>query len=107
MAILELAEEENAQSYPLIFDAPISDFDDTKSKDFLNSIYNLKGQKIILINNFTKADDLKEDSQAMRVLMTEFSKVKKDKAFWLCLETPYVSGDQKTLNSLIKPLKLT
>ena len=59
MAVSEMAqskEEESNNSYPLIFDAPISSFDKDKSSQFLNMLNSIPGQKIIMLKDFVSKE---------------------------------------------------
>lgn len=50
-----------ADKYPLISDAPISDFDEKKSKSFLIEAANTFGQSIIMVMDYLKNDPIRND----------------------------------------------
>ena len=61
----------------MIFDAPTSSFGETKTKDFLNLIYDTGKQRIILFYDFVGKN---KDSNLF--IKPEFNEVKRNKAFW-------------------------
>lgn len=63
-AISELASELKEESYPMIFDAPTSSFGETKSAEFLNLIFEIGNQKILLVKDFLVID---ENSQELSI----------------------------------------
>jgi DNA sulfur modification protein DndD len=97
LAISELASEFKEESFPLIFDAPISSFGETKSTQFLNLIYETDNQKILLIKDFLYTD--KETN--MLSIKKEFEKVRRNKAFWVKLERPFDTNNLKTINTQV------
>ena len=105
-AIADLASE-HQDIYPLIFDAPVSSFGTKKTKAFLNTINNIKGQKILLLKDFIIEDEDAKKSEKTNPLMLdtkEFEKVNKDKAFWVKLKRPFKDGILETLESEIVEL---
>jgi len=74
-AISELASQLREENFPLIFDAPISSFGISKSRQFLNLVYETGNQKIVLIKNFI---DLDEEEKKL-FINDEFEKVKRNK----------------------------
>ena len=96
-AISQLATEFSEESYPMIFDAPTSSFGETKTADFLNLIYETGNQKILLTKDFLNTDEVTHQLSVKK----EFSNVKRDKAFWVRLERPFVKNELKTLNTQV------
>ncbi|MBP7508992.1 MAG: AAA family ATPase [Prolixibacteraceae bacterium] len=97
LAISELAAEYSEESYPMIFDAPTSSFGETKTSQFLNLIYENTNQKILLIKDFLV---LNEKTNKLEI-KKEFSGVKRNKAFWICLERPFNKKNLSTLNTQV------
>lgn len=96
-AISALATELREESYPMIFDAPTSSFGETKSAEFLNLIHETGHQKLLLIKDFLVLDGKTKKLSVKK----EFSKVKRDKAFWIQLERPFDKKNLKTLNTQV------
>jgi DNA sulfur modification protein DndD len=94
-AISEIASETREELYPMIFDAPISSFAENKSGEFLNLLFETKGQKILLIKDFLVTDR----KNGKLTVKKEFDKVKRNKAFWVCLKRPFDSESLKTIDS--------
>ena len=99
LAISELAKEIKEEAYPLIFDAPTSSFGDSKMTEFLNLIYNTGNQIIILIYNYIAKDEYDN-----LYIKKDFENVRRNKAFWVKLERPFVKGSLKTINTEITQL---
>jgi DNA sulfur modification protein DndD len=99
-AISELASEIKQENFPLIFDAPISSFDENKKPEFLNLIYSTGNQKIILIKDFV----IKDQKSKQLYISKDFENVRRDKAFWVKLERPFDDNNLKTINSQVIPL---
>ena len=93
-AISELASELKNESYPMLFDAPTSSFGETKTKEFLNLIYETKKQRIILFKNYVGKD--KNGNQTVK---NEFKNVKRHKAFWIKRHRPFDKVDLSTINT--------
>ena len=96
-AISELASEIKQENFPLIFDAPISSFDENKKPEFLNLIYSTGNQKILLIKDFV----IKDKKSKELYISKEFDNVRRDKAFWVKLERPFDPNNLKTINSQV------
>jgi DNA sulfur modification protein DndD len=99
-AISELAAEIKQENFPLIFDAPISSFDENKKSEFLNLIYSTGNQKILLIKDFVSINRSSKELE----INQDFNKVRRDKAFWVRLERPFDEKDLKTINSQVIPI---
>ncbi|MBK8330502.1 MAG: AAA family ATPase [Bacteroidetes bacterium] len=96
-AISELASEIKQENFPLIFDAPISSFDENKKPEFLNLIYTTGNQKILLIKDFVIKNNITKELHISK----DFDIVRRDKAFWVKLERPFDENNLKTINSHI------
>lgn len=96
-AISKLAEENRAEGYPLILDAPTSSFGETKTGEFLNIISGTKSQIILLLKDFIGTDK----STNTLFIKPDFNKVKRDKAIWLKLKRPFDEENLSTLNTEI------
>lgn len=99
-AISELTSELKEESYPMIFDAPTSSFGETKSAEFLNLIFKIGNQKILLVKDFLVIDVKSKELSVKK----EFNSIKRDKAFWIKLERPFDKKVLKSLNTQIIPL---
>jgi len=99
-AISELALKSREENYPMIFDAPISSFGSSKSRQFLNLVYETGNQKILLIKNFIELNE----KERKLFIIDEFEKVKRNKAFWIYLKRPFVKDDLKTLSTEVMNL---
>lgn len=97
LAISELASEIKLENFPLIFDAPISSFDENKKPEFLNLIHSTGNQKILLIKDFV----IKDKKSKELYISKEFDNVRRDKAFWVKLQRPFDPNDLKTINSQV------
>ena len=97
-AISELASELKEESFPMIFDAPTSSFGETKTKDFLNLVYQTGKQRIILFYDFISKEN---DVQSIK---PEFEEVKRHKAFWLKRQRPFDKNDLSTINTEISSI---
>lgn len=97
LAISELASEIKQENFPLIFDAPISSFDENKKPEFLNLIFKTGNQKILLIKDFVLKDKITKELYISK----EFINVRRDKAFWVKLERPFDENNLKTINSQV------
>jgi len=95
LAISELANEENNETYPMIFDAPTSSFGETKTGNFLNLIYKTSNQKIILLKDFVATN---KDNNTL-FIKSEFNSINRKKAFWVKLERPFDDKDLSTMNT--------
>ncbi len=95
-AISELAAESKEQKYPMIFDAPTSSFGETKTKDFLNLVYETNKQRIILFYDF-----IGKDKNGNQVIKPDFEEVKRHKAFWIKRQRPFDKNDLSTINTQI------
>ena len=95
LGVSSMAEESNLATYPLIFDAPISSFDTKKSREFLNLLSQVAGQKLIMLKNFVIVD---KDNVS---ISDEFTDVKRDKAYLLNLTRPFDKKDLATIETKI------
>ncbi len=93
--ISQLTKEKREEGYPLIFDAPTSSFGETKTGEFLNIIAETDNQIILLSKDFI-VKDKKSDNLSIK---SEFSQVKRDKAFWLKLQRPFDDKVLRTINT--------
>ncbi|MBL4662524.1 MAG: hypothetical protein JKY22_02945 [Flavobacteriaceae bacterium] len=96
-AISELASEIKEENFPMIFDAPTSSFGENKTAQFLNLIFEIDSQKILLIKDFLHSDKV---TKALSI-KKEFESVRRDKAFWVKLERPFDSNNLKTINTQV------
>lgn len=97
LAISELVKEADNQSYPIIMDAPVSNFDEMHSKLFFEAIQSSVEQSILLLKDYVIRDD---QTNRLKV-KEEFNQIKKDKAFWIKLEEPYENKKLHTINTQI------
>lgn len=93
-AISELASDLKEENFPMIFDAPTSSFGETKTKDFLNLIYQTGKQRIILFYDFIGKDD-----DGNQYIKPEFNQVKRHKGFWIKRKRPFDRFDLRTINT--------
>lgn len=100
-AISQIVEDNEQEKYPMIFDAPISDFGDKKKFQFLNLLNDIEGQKILLLKDYLNLD--KEKNEIF--VKDEFNEIKRDKAFHVFLDRPFDRKDQTTINSSVKVIK--
>lgn len=96
-AISDLASEINEENFPMIFDAPTSSFGENKTAQFLNLIFEIENQKILLIKDFLHTDKATKTLS----IKNEFENVRRDKAFWVKLERPFDPNNLKTINSQV------
>lgn len=85
---------------PLIFDAPVSSFGETKKAQFFKILRNTIGQSIILLKDFIETDV----NGNLVIQKSDFKKIKKDKAFWIKLERPFDRDKLETINTQVIPL---
>jgi len=101
MAVSEMAqskEEESNNSYPLIFDAPISSFDKDKSSQFLNMLNSIPGQKIIMLKDFVSKE------KGIVKVMDEFDSLSCDSSYLLSLKRPFNKEDLTTIETQVRKL---
>jgi len=101
MAVAEMAQsndEDQNNSYPLIFDAPISAFDKDKSSQFLNMLNSIKGQKIIMLKDFVS-----KENGTVRV-QDEFNSLSCNSSFLISLKRPFNKEDLTTIETQIRKL---
>ena len=101
MAVSEMAqskEGESFNSYPLIFDAPISSFDKDKSSQFLNMLKSIPGQKIIMLKDFVSKEN------GVVKVMEEFNSVSCDSSYLLSLKRPFNREDLTTMETQVRKL---
>lgn len=99
LAISELANEIRDETYPMFFDAPTSSFGEAKTGDFLNLIYETSNQKIILLYDFIAPIRNTDGTIKDLFIKEEFNSVKRNKAFWVKLERPFVKNVLSTINT--------
>jgi DNA sulfur modification protein DndD len=95
-AISEIASELREENFPMIFDAPTSSFGETKTKDFLNLVFDTKKQRIILFYDF-----IGKDENGNLFIKPEFNDVNRHKAFWIRRERPFDKNKLKTINTKV------
>ena len=98
-AISELASDIKEENFPMMFDAPTSSFGETKTKDFLNLIYETGKQRIIMFYDFIGK---KDDSTLF--IKPEFNEVKRHKAFWIKRQRPFDKNILSTINTEVNTL---
>lgn len=101
MAVSEMAqskEGESLNSYPLIFDAPISSFDKDKSSQFLNMLKSIPGQKIIMLKDFVSKEN------GVVKVMEEFNSLSCDSSYLLSLKRPFKKEDLTTIETQVRKL---
>lgn len=101
MAISAIASKRYSDSFPVIFDAPISDFDNAKSKEFFELARNTFGQSIVLIKNY-----IVEESPNSKKYMIEkdFYDINPQKAYWVKLPSDIDPEALETIESQIETL---
>lgn len=104
LAISELANEVRNDTYPLILDAPISSFGETKAGDFLNLIFDTSIQKIILLKDFVGSIKDENGKLIEYYVKEEFNNIKRHRAFWVKLERPIISDELRSINTIIEKL---
>ena len=97
LAISELVKEADDQSYPMIMDAPVSNFDEMHSKLFFEAMKSSVDQSILLLKDYVVRNE-KTDQLEVK---NEFNEIKKDKAFWIRLEEPYQNELLHTIDTQI------
>lgn len=101
-AINELTRRESKLSFPLIFDAPTSSFDDKKRIHFYNILSTCTEQTIILTKDFLSSE-AKESSE----LSDEFKNINFDVAYTIQNHHEgFDSQDLSSLSTLIKKLEV-
>lgn len=95
-AIAKLASEKKENSYPLIFDAPTSSFEEAKEKDFFEVIANIDRQTVIVTKSFIK--DNKEGTTALD--MNRLAGINAVK-YYLKLKEPFDERDLSTIQTTI------
>lgn len=101
-AINELTRSESKLSFPLIFDAPTSSFDDEKRIHFYNILSSCTEQTILLTKDFLLGDT-KESSE----LSDEFKNINFDTAYTIQNHRDgFDSQDLSSLSTLIKKLEV-
>ena len=85
---------------PLIFDAPVSSFGETKKAQFFKILRTTIGQSIILLKDFIETDS----DNNLVIQKDDFKKIKKDKAFWIRIERPFDQNKLETINTQVIPL---
>jgi DNA sulfur modification protein DndD len=99
-AIADLsAEIREDESYPMIFDAPTGRFSPDRELQFFKVIKETGKQRIIVTKQFL---DVIDGNPVLKI--DDFSKVAKDKAFFILRERPMNPKDQTTINTNIHPI---
>jgi len=98
-AISELASDIKEEEFPMIFDAPTSSFGETKTKDFLNLIFETGKQRIVLFYDFVG-----KNGDSNLFIKPEFNEVKRHKAFWIKRQRPFDKNILSTINTEVIPL---
>jgi DNA sulfur modification protein DndD len=98
-AISELASDIREENFPMIFDAPTSSFGEPKTKHFLDLIFGTKKQRIIAFYDFVGKNE-----DGVPYIKPEFKDVKRDKAFWIKRQRPFIQFDLTTINTDVIPL---
>lgn len=98
-AISDLTKDVREEAYPMIMDAPTSSFGESKTKDFLNLIYE-SGKQIIILTYLFVA----RDSNQIQYIKPEFQEVNKGKAFWIRRQRPFDKQKLETINTEITEL---
>lgn len=100
-AINELTRRESKRSFPLIFDAPTSSFDDKKRIHFYNILNECTEQTIILTKDF-----LSNETDSTSALSEEFKEISFDKAYTIANHHEgFDSQDLSTLSTVITPIE--
>lgn len=100
-AINELTRRESKRSFPLIFDAPTSSFDDKKRIHFYNILNECTEQTIILTKDF-----LSSETDSTSALSEEFKEISFDKAYTIANHHEgFDSQDLSTLSTVITPIE--
>lgn len=100
-AINELTRRESKRSFPLIFDAPTSSFDDKKRIHFYNILNECTEQTIILTKDF-----LSSETDSTSALSEEFQEISFDKAYTIANHHEgFDSQDLSTLSTVITPIE--
>lgn len=101
MAISSIASKRYSDSFPVIFDAPISDFDNAKSKEFFELARNTFGQSIVLIKNYI----VEEVPNSKRYLIQkDFYDINPQQAYWVKLPADIDPEAMETIESQIEKL---
>jgi DNA sulfur modification protein DndD len=101
MAISDMAkskEGDRINSYPLIFDAPVSSFDKDKSSQFLNMLKSIPGQKIIMLKDYVSRED-----GIVRVL-EDFKNLSCESSYLISLKRPFRKEDLATIETQVRKL---
>jgi len=98
-AISELAADIREENFPMIFDAPTSSFGETKTKDFLNLVFETGKQRIVLFYDFVG-----KNGDSNLFIKPEFNEVKRHKTFWIKRQRPFDKNILSTINTEVIPL---
>jgi DNA sulfur modification protein DndD len=101
MAISDMAkskEGDRINSYPLIFDAPVSSFDKNKSSQFLNMLKSISGQKIIMLKDFVSMEN------GIVSVVEDFKNLSCDSSFLISLKRPFIKEDLATIETQVRKL---
>lgn len=101
MAISDLTKSKKSESFPVIFDAPVSDFDHAKSLEFFNIAKNTFEQSIVMMKNYVKES---EDVKGVYFIEEEFKKIDADNAYWVKLDKGIDPKNLVTVDSKIEKL---
>lgn len=99
-AISKVAKTFTRDDYPMIFDAPTSTFGETKTENFLNILNAVSNQKILLIKDFIT----REPKTGELKIKKDFSRIKREKAFWLRIQRPFNPNDLTTINTEVEEI---
>ncbi len=95
-AIAKLASEKKENTYPLIFDAPTSSFEEAKEKDFFKVIANIDRQTIIVSKSF-----ITEDKEGRTIVDTDRLNGINAVKYYLRLKEPFDERDLSTIQTTI------
>ncbi len=101
MAISDLTKSKKSESFPVIFDAPVSDFDHAKSIEFFNISKNTFEQSIVMMKNYVME---KEDEKGVYFIEEEFKRIEADNAYWVKLDDGIDPTNLETVDSKLVPL---
>jgi glutaredoxin len=101
MAISELAKNKLSESLPMIFDAPISDFDHPKSLEFFRIAKDTFDQSIVMMKNYVEKDMEKN----IFYINENFSEIEPDNAYWVRLDEGINHKELHTVDSKIERIK--
>ncbi|MGQ7868961.1 AAA family ATPase [Sunxiuqinia sp. sy24] len=101
MAISDLAKNKLSERLPMIFDAPISDFDHSKSLEFFTIAKNTFEQSIVMMKNYVE----KDMESNIFYINENFSEIEPDNAYWIKLDEGINHKELHTVNSKIERIR--